>query len=75
MADGVLKCYVPAPAVDGKANQKLCDLISKTLVILGSAVTIISGQTSRTKRLQIESSLSIDQIELLLVDGIQQTLW
>lgn len=60
-SDGVYLVRVTAPPVDGAANQALVRLISKRLGISKSAISIISGDTSRTKVLAIDG---IDATEL-----------
>jgi len=53
--DGALKIKLKSPPVDGAANDELILLLSKELNVSRSAVEIISGQTSKTKRVRIES--------------------
>jgi uncharacterized protein (TIGR00251 family) len=52
--DGVLKVKLASPPVEGAANAELIKLFSKKLSVSKSAVTIISGETSKTKRLRID---------------------
>lgn len=56
-----LKITLKTPPVDGKANQELCRYFSELLELPRSSVTLISGQTSRRKRI----SLPVDP-EILL---------
>ena len=51
--DGVVKVRLSSPPVDGAANAELIQLISKKLGVSKSAVEIITGETSKTKRLRI----------------------
>ena len=44
-----LKISLAAPPVDGKANKELCVFLAKKLGLAKSAVTLVSGQTSRDK--------------------------
>ena len=44
-----LKIALAAPPVDGKANKELCVYRAKKLGLAKSAVTLVSGQTSRDK--------------------------
>ena len=44
-----LKITLAAPPVDGKANRELCVFLAKKLKLPKSAVTLVSGQTSRDK--------------------------
>jgi len=44
-----MKISLAAPPVDGKANKALRDFLAKRLKIPKSAVSVISGETSRNK--------------------------
>ena len=46
----MLKIRLQAPPVDGKANAALLKLLSDTLGIAKSNITLLSGETGRTKR-------------------------
>lgn len=48
-----LKIRLAAPPVDGKANAALIDFIAEKLGVGKATVRLVSGQTSRTKRLYI----------------------
>ena len=48
-----LKIRLAAPPVDGKANAALIAFLSQALKIPKSAFEILSGETSRQKRLKI----------------------
>ena len=50
-----LKIRLAAPPVDGKANAALIEFIAERLSLPKSAVSLISGQTSRRKLLEIDS--------------------
>ncbi len=50
-----LKIDINAPAVDGKANAALINFLAKFFHIRKSAIEILSGETSREKRLFIQS--------------------
>jgi uncharacterized protein (TIGR00251 family) len=52
--DGVLVVRVSAPALDGRANRALCRLLAKRLSVPRSRVTIVRGERSRDKQLEIE---------------------
>src|ERR1051325_3401703 len=52
----LLKVRVAAPPVDGAANAALVRLIAKALGRPRSAVTIVSGETGRAKRLAVEGA-------------------
>ena len=53
-ANNTIKVYLNAPPVDGKANSELIALFSKKLGIPKSAITIISGEKGKKKRIEIE---------------------
>ena len=55
MADGrsVLKVRVRAAPSEGEANDALMRLIAKSLGVPPRAVILVTGQTSRVKRLKI----------------------
>ena len=51
-----LKVQLNAPPVDGAANKALIALLAKSIGVAKGSVTIVSGQTSRRKRLRIEGA-------------------
>ena len=55
--NGIIKCFLKSPPEDGKANQELIKLLSKTLKIPQADIQLILGATSRKK------TLKIDQLE------------
>jgi len=50
----ILKVRVNQPPEDGKANKAAIDLLAKYLKVKKSAVSIISGETSRNKIIEIK---------------------
>jgi len=52
MGDAV-KVRVSSPPVDGTANAELIKFLAKILGVAKADVQIVSGQTSKTKRVQI----------------------
>ena len=50
-----LKVYVTAPAVDGKANKAVIEALAEHFGAKKKDITIIFGQTSREKIIQIAS--------------------
>ena len=52
--NGAVKVRLASPPVDGAANAELIKLLSKSLGVPKSAVTIVSGVTSKTKRLRVD---------------------
>ncbi len=51
--NGAILVRVTAPPVDGAANEALVRLLAKTMGVPRGAVTIISGETSRTKLVEV----------------------
>ena len=52
--NGELKVRLNSPPVDGAANAELVKLFARELGIARSAVSIVTGSTSRTKRLRVD---------------------
>jgi uncharacterized protein len=50
---GALKVRLQAPAVEGRANEALIEFLAQLLKTPKSAVRILSGERSRTKRVEI----------------------
>ena len=53
--DGMLKIKVTSPAEKGKANQALINFLAQMLNVKKNQLSIISGQTSRLKQIQVLS--------------------
>lgn len=47
-----LKIKLQAPPVEGRANAALCAFLAAQLQLPKSAVTVLTGETSRQKRLR-----------------------
>lgn len=55
MEDGVTwKIRLAAPAVDGRANAALVEVLAKFLGIPRCAVTLVAGASSRSKRVRVD---------------------
>ena len=52
--DGMLKIQLAAPPVDGEANHALIELLARLLDVPRRQIALISGETSRRKRVRIE---------------------
>jgi len=52
--EGALKVRLTAPPVDSKANEALCQLLAKCLKVPAGAVRLLSGERSRTKRVEVD---------------------
>ena len=48
-----LKIRLAAPPVDGKANASLIEFLARQLGVAKSAVELLSGDTSRAKRVRV----------------------
>lgn len=53
-AEGVLKIKLTAPPVEGAANKALIEFLSGKLKVAKSRITIITGQSGRSKVVAIE---------------------
>ncbi|MBD5802593.1 hypothetical protein AZOA_20220 [Azoarcus sp. Aa7] len=51
-----MKIRLAAPPVDGKANAALCAFLADFCDVPKSAVTLLSGETSRAKRVRIDGA-------------------
>jgi uncharacterized protein (TIGR00251 family) len=63
---GGLKIRLQAPPLEGRANEALCRFLAEILKIPASAVRILSGERSRTKRVEIRG-VTAAQIQGLLI--------
>ena len=52
--EGALKIKLKSPPVDGAANEELIRFLSKNLDVRKADIEIVSGQTSRTKRVRVK---------------------
>jgi uncharacterized protein (TIGR00251 family) len=50
---GALKVRIASPPVDGAANEELIKFLAKSFGVTRSAVEIVSGHSSRLKRVTI----------------------
>ncbi|WP_200954378.1 MULTISPECIES: DUF167 domain-containing protein [unclassified Nocardioides] len=53
---GELKIRLASPPVDGRANEELLHWLAKEVGVPKSAVTLVRGQTSRSKVVRIDLS-------------------
>jgi len=63
---GALKVRLQAPAVEDRANEALVEFLAQALKTPRTAVRILSGERSRTKRIEIRG-VTRQQIFALLV--------
>ena len=54
--DGALKVRVAAPPVDGVANRELVRFLAKLLGVAPSRVRVASGESGRTKVIEIHGA-------------------
>lgn len=52
--DGAFRVKVQSPPVEGAANRRLIRFLADRLGVPKSRIRIVSGNTSRTKQLEIE---------------------
>jgi uncharacterized protein (TIGR00251 family) len=62
---GALKVRLQVPAVENRANEALIEFLAQLLKTPKSAVRILSGDRSRTKRVEIRG-VTPQQIQALL---------
>ncbi len=66
--DDALKVKVHAPALEGRANDELCEFIAGTLGLPRRAVSVATGEKSRRKVLQI-TGLTLAAVKARLAAG------
>jgi uncharacterized protein (TIGR00251 family) len=66
--DGLLKIALTAPPVDGAANKALVEFVAKTLGVPKGRVTLVSGETSRRKTLEVVGISRIDARKKLFLE-------
>jgi len=66
---GALKVRLQAPAVEGRANEALVEFLAKLLKRPRSAVRILSGERSRTKRIEINGVTQQQILALIMQDA------
>jgi len=62
--EGILKLKIRAPAIEGKANERIIDILAQCLGVRKSAIQIIQGFKSKEKLIQIQDIKSIDNLEI-----------
>lgn len=55
-----IKIALTAPPVEGEANKALCQFVAKHLGLPKSAVTLVSGEKSREKKLRVDGINSVE---------------
>ena len=64
--DGAMKVRLQAPALEGRANQALCEYLARLLKTPKSAVRISGGERSRIKRIEIRGVTEQQVLALLM---------
>ncbi len=67
VAPGLYKVKLTSPPVEGAANEQLVKVLAERLLVPSNQIEIISGQTSRLKRLRISGVAAVD-LPLLISD-------
>lgn len=67
--NGALKIRLQAPAVEDRANEALVEYLARLLKTPKSAVRILSGERSRSKRLEISGVTRQQILELLTFEA------
>ena len=63
--DGALRVRVAAPPVEGAANEELRRTLARALSVPTRNVEIVSGQTSKTKRVRVNGADARTLLKLL----------
>lgn len=66
---GELSVRVTAPPEGGRANAAACEVLARALGVPKSAVTVVRGETSRHKQVEIEG---VDESEISRTFGEPQ---
>jgi uncharacterized protein len=61
-----LKVRVPAPPVEGAANEALIAFLARSLDVPRSAVALVAGERARVKRLRLRGPGLADRLTTLL---------
>jgi uncharacterized protein len=62
---GALKVRLRAPAVEGRANEALCEFVAELLKTPKAAVRILSGHHSRSKRVEVRGATELQVLALV----------
>ncbi len=63
--EDAVKIALASPPVDGKANKELCAMLAKLCNVPKADVSVLSGETSRSKRVGIRGVTPEDLMKLL----------
>lgn len=73
-ASCTLKVYLKSPPEDGKANRELISFIARSVGLTLAEVSLVSGATSRKKKIKIDSALTYDEVLSKLGVAVQKTI-
>lgn len=59
---GQLKCYLKSTPKQGRANKELIRLLAKSLGIMPSNISIVTGKISRKKRIRIDQEITLPML-------------
>ena len=62
---GALKVRLRAPALEGRANEALCEYLAQLLKTPQAAVRIVSGHHSRNKRVEVRGVTELQVLALM----------
>ena len=71
---GRLKCFLKNPPQKGLANKELIGLVAKAVGVTKADVEIVTGATSRNKKIKIFADLTLDEFLAKLGLERQQSL-
>ena len=71
IAGDTVKIRLPAAPIDGKVNKKIVRILSKQFQVNQSDITIVTGHTSRLKRVRIRRPTTIP-VSLTFIRDAQQ---
>ena len=63
--EGAMKVRLRAPALEDRANEALCEYLAQLLKTPKSAVRILSGHHSRSKRVEVRGVTQRQILELV----------
>lgn len=61
-SSGKIKCYLLSAPEKGLANHELVGLLAKALKLPQMSILIVSGHSSRNKRLDIKAKITREQL-------------
>ncbi|MCP5173921.1 MAG: YggU family protein [Moraxellaceae bacterium] len=65
-----LKLRLQAPPVDGKANEALCAFLAEIFAVKRHSVVLLSGQSSRHKRILIKQVTALPLPIIKILQGV-----